>query len=93
MDPIEIIGWYQKFLAALKKGFQATKAGEAAFKLSVEGAHFNANATIAESFKMIEDAIIISGANDDGRKVFQVGINCDGDASYNRDPKDPMKYE
>ena len=42
---------------------------------------------------MIEDAITISRANDDGRKIFQIGINCDGDAGYNKDPKDPQKYE
>jgi hypothetical protein len=42
---------------------------------------------------MIEDAIIFSGANDDGRKIFQIGINCDGDSCYNKDPKDPNKYE
>jgi len=42
---------------------------------------------------MLEDAITLSGANDDNRQVFQIGINCDADASYNRDPKDPNKYE
>jgi hypothetical protein len=57
-------------LNALKKGFSSTKGGEASFKIGVEGAYYNANATIAESFKMIEDAITISGANDDGRKIF-----------------------
>ena len=70
VDPIKIIGYYQKFLVALKKSIQATKAGEAGFKLGVDGAYFNATANIAESFKMIEDAIIVSGANDDSRKVF-----------------------
>ena len=79
VDPIEIVTWYQKFLLALKKAIQASKGGEAAFKQGVEGAHFNANATIAESFKMLEDAIIFSGANDDGRKVFMIGVNCDAD--------------
>ena len=93
IDPIKITNYYQKFLIALKKGFQATKGGEASFKVGVDGAYFNANATIAESFKMIEDAIIFSGANDDGRKIFQIGINCDGDSCYNKDPKDPNKYE
>lgn len=42
---------------------------------------------------MMEDAITISGANDDGRKVFSLGINCDADQSFNKDPKDPNKYE
>jgi hypothetical protein len=63
------------------------------YKVGVDGSFFNANATIAESLKMIEDAIVISGANDDGRKCFTVGVNCDGDNSYNKDPKDPNKYE
>lgn len=93
MDPIEIVCWYYRFLVALRKGFQASKGGEAAFKQGVDGAHFNANATIAESFKMLEDAITLSGANDDGRRVFMIGINCDADSSYNKDPKDPNKYE
>lgn len=93
IDPIEIVSWYQKFLVALRKGFSATKSGEAAFKQGVEGAYFNANGTIVESFKMIEDAIIFSGANDDARRVFMIGVSCDADSSYNRDPKDPNKYE
>jgi len=60
--------------------------------MGTEGAHFNANATIAESFKMLEEAITLSGANDGGRQVFQIGVNCDADAAYNKDPKEP-KYE
>jgi hypothetical protein len=42
---------------------------------------------------MIEDAIIFSGANENERKIFQIGINCDGDGVFNKDPKDPNKYE
>ena len=61
--------------------------------MGVDGSFLNANATIAESLKMVEDSIVISGANDEGRKVFQMGINCDADSSYNKDPKDPNKYE
>lgn len=78
---------------AFKKQIAATKAGEAGFKMGVDGSFFNANATIAESLKMVEDSIVISGANDEGRKVFQIGVNCDADSSYNKDPKDPNKYE
>jgi hypothetical protein len=80
-------------LVALKKGIQSTKAGEAGFKLGLDGVYFNANANIAESFKMIEDAIVLSGANDDGRKLFQIGVNADADSGYNKDAKDPNKYE
>jgi len=71
----------------------ATKAGEAGFKPSYDGSYFNANATIAESIKMMEEAIALSGANDEGRKIFTIGINCDADNNYNKDPKDPGKYE
>ena len=92
----------------MKKLFAATKAGEAGFKVQQDGSYFNANATIAESFKMLEDAIEASGANKDpepaeegaevpatkpSRKLFQIGINCEADASYNKDPKDANKYE
>ena len=93
VDPLEITNFYQKFLVAFKKGIIATKAGEAGFKLGTDGAYFNANLTIGESFKMMEDAIALSGANDDGRKLFQIGFNCDGDTIFNKDPKEPNKYE
>ena len=49
---------------------QGTKSGEAGFKAGNDGCFLNGNATIAESFKMMEDAIALSGANDEGRKVF-----------------------
>jgi hypothetical protein len=90
---LEIPKFYRKFLIALKKGIQATKAGEAGFKVSADGCYFNANTTIAESFKMISDAISASGANEDERRLFSIGINCDSDAYFNKEPKDPMKYE
>jgi enolase len=64
------MGYYQKFLTGLKKQMQGTKSGEAGFKAGNDGCFLNGNATIAESFKMMEDAIALSGANDDGRKVF-----------------------
>ena len=41
----------------------------------------------------MEDAIALSGANDDHRKVFQIGVNCDADNVFNKDQKDPYKYE
>jgi len=77
----------------MRNGFASTKVGAAAFKVLPDSSFFNANTTIAESLKMIEDAIVLSGANDDNRKVFKIGINCDADQSYNKDPKDPNKYE
>lgn len=69
-DPYKIINFYQKFLTGLKKQFAGTKVGEAGFKVAVDGSFFNANANIIESLKMVEDSIVISGANDDGRKIF-----------------------
>jgi hypothetical protein len=70
IDPIRIMSFYQKFLVTLKKAILSTKVGEAGFKMGVDGVYFNANANTAESFKMIEEAIILSGANDEGRKLF-----------------------
>ena len=72
---------------------QGTKSGEAGFKAGNDGCFLNGNATIAESFKMMEDAIALSGANDDGRKVFQIGVSCEADSSFNKDAKEPNKYE
>lgn len=67
VDPICITKFYHKFLVGLKKTMQGAKGGEAAFKMGIDGCFFNANATIAESFKMMEEAIALSGANDEGR--------------------------
>lgn len=61
---------YMKFLAAIKKAFAGTKMGEAGFKALPDGSFFNANTTVAESLKMVEDAIAASGANDDDKKPF-----------------------
>jgi enolase len=85
--------FYQKFMVAIKKSIQGTKIGEAGFKLGIDGAYINANANIAESFKMMEDAIVLSGANDNNRKIFKIGINCDADSGFNKEPKEPNKYE
>lgn len=98
---------YSKFLLALKKGFGSVKGGESVFKVGPEGAFFNAFSTIAETFKQLEEAIAQSGANGvtsrpnsqqtkfdpDARLVFKIGINCDAESIYNKDPKDPYKYE
>jgi len=70
LDPLCIPSFYQKFLVAIKKAITSTKQGEAGFKQGIEGCFFNANATIVESFKMMEDAIALSGANDEGRRLF-----------------------
>jgi len=31
--------------------------------------------------------------NQSGCKSFKLGINCEGDSQFNKDPKDPNKYE
>ena len=59
----------------------------------MEGSYFNAFASINETFKVIEDAIAGSGANTDGRKLFRIGVNCEGESYFNKDPKDANKYE
>jgi enolase len=82
-----------KFMQNLRKAVQSTKSGEAAFKPGVEGSYFNAFANINETFKAIEDAITASGANSEGNKPFKIGINCEGESYFNKDPKDPNKYE
>lgn len=77
----------------MRKGFAATKMGEAGFKVLPDGSFFNANQTVAESLKMVEDAVAQSGANEEDRKAFQIGLNCDADSAFNKDAKDPNKYE
>ncbi len=83
-------------MQSLKKSFASTKVGETGFKVLNDGSYFNANSTINETFKMFEDALNSSGVNELFGKdslVFSIGINCDADSSYNKDPKDPGKYE
>jgi enolase len=41
----------------------------------------------------VEDAIAASGANTESRKAFRIGINCEGESYFNKDPKDANKYE
>jgi enolase len=59
----------------------------------VEGSYYNAFTSINETFKVIEDAIAASGVNSDTNKVFKIGINCEGESYFNKDPKDANKYE
>ena len=92
VDPLEIQMFYQKFIVSLKKQILSTKGGEAAFKMGVDGAFLNGCASVAESLKMLEDAIVLSGANDSGRRLFQIGVNCEAESYFNKDVKDPMKY-
>lgn len=92
-ESVDLTDCFLKFQQAIKKAVTSTKAGEAGFKPLPEGSYFNALASIAESFKMIEEAINASGANSDQAKPFRVGVNCEADSQFNKDAKDPNKYE
>jgi hypothetical protein len=48
---------YAKFVTALRKSFNSVKGGESNFKMSQEGAFYNAFNSISDTFKQIEDAI------------------------------------
>ena len=89
----DIVECFIKFQGAFRKSIQGTKAGEAGFKPTIDGAYFNGFGSIAESFKVIEDAITASGANTADHKLFKLGINCEGESYFNKDPKDVNKYE
>lgn len=52
-----------KFLGELKKKFGAVKGGDAAFKVLADGSYFNAFPSAIDTFKNLEDAISLSGAN------------------------------
>ena len=73
---------YFKISAAIKKAITSHKLGEAGFKANVSGAYFNALENVADSFKLIEDAINSTGVNTNERKYLQIGINADGHSSY-----------
>lgn len=66
---------------------------EAGFKPSPESSYFNALGSINETFKFVEDAIAASGANNADGKIFKIGLNCEGESYFNKEPKDPNKYE
>lgn len=66
-NPDQVMECFLKFQQALVKQIASTKLGLAGFKASSEGSFFNACANINESFKWIEDAIVQSGANADGK--------------------------
>lgn len=54
---------YYRVSQALKKGLSSHKLGENGFKPSASGCYFNAHDSHNETFKLIEDAITQSGAN------------------------------
>ena len=66
---------------------------EAGFKPGPDSSYFNAFGSVNETFKVVEDAIAASGANTADGKIFKIGINCEGESYFNKEPKDPNKYE
>lgn len=66
---------------------------ETGFKPGPDSSYFNAFTNINETFKAIEDAINVSGGNTVDGKIFKLGFNCEGDSYFNKEPKDPNKYE
>ena len=130
---------FKTFLHHLRSKFTTGKGGDTAFKQLPDGSFINAYNTIADSFKFVEEAIMVSNVNggrpttehgkSTGRagtalsgnsksnrgpaaaagdttadaslaenapppkNVFSIGINCDANNLFNKDPKDPNKYE
>jgi len=72
---------YYKVSAAIEKAVGGHKAA-AAFKANSTGAFFNANETVNESFKILEDAISAAGVNTADRKYLTIGINADSSSVY-----------
>ncbi|CDW78142.1 ankyrin repeat family protein [Stylonychia lemnae] len=93
IQTVDIVDSYLKFQQALRKAVSTTKQGEAGFKPGPDSSYFNALGSINETFKIIEDSITTSGANTADGKVFKIGINCEADSYFNKDPKDANKYE
>ena len=124
---MNIVAVFKAFVSALKSKFTTGKGGDSAFKTLQDGSFFNAYASVNDTLKFIEEAIIISGATgrpatDGGqtssrrggtagtdkskeakdeeekespllKSVFRIGVNCEAEASFNKDAKDPNKYE
>lgn len=80
---------YLKINTAIEKAVAATKIGLAGFKRDVDGSYYNAFDNINECFKVLEDAIAQSGANE-VRKTVRIGINTDAASWY---LEDAGKYE
>ena len=55
---------FRTFLSHLKGKFPTGKGGDTAFKMLPDGSFFNAYSTIADSFRLIEEAVSVSGANE-----------------------------
>jgi len=72
---------YYKVSSAIKKAVQTHKLGENGFKPNASGAYFNAHENHNETFKLVEDAINASGANQH-QACLSIGIQVDPDQFF-----------
>jgi enolase len=79
---IDALELYYSVAAAIKKGLNGTKLGEAGFRPGPSGSYFNAFDTVNDSFKLLEEAINTVGCNKEDRKFLTIGINCDSNTYY-----------
>ena len=63
-NEISVVNCFKTFVAHMRSKFPAGKGGDSAFKVLADGSFFNAYPTIAECFRIIEEAITVCGAND-----------------------------
>ena len=75
---VNVVMAFKSFLTHLRSKFPVGKGGDTAFKCLADGSFFNAYPSIADSFKFIEEAIQVSGANERGRDIVK---SRDGAAS------------
>mmetsp|Transcript_28575 Transcript_28575/g.35361 ORF Transcript_28575/g.35361 Transcript_28575/m.35361 type:complete len:123 (+) Transcript_28575:906-1274(+) len=61
---ISVPSSFRAFLVHLRSKFPVGKGGDSAFKVLADSSFFNAYPTVAESFRVIEEAISVSGANE-----------------------------
>ena len=62
-DKIDALEVYYKISTQIKKAISSHKLGEAGFKANQSGQYYNALDTINDSFKLLEDAIGLTGVN------------------------------
>jgi len=75
---INVVRVFKSFLAHLRSKFTVGKGGDTAFKCLPDGSYFNAYPSIVESFKFIEEAISVSGANE---RIREIGKSREGATS------------
>ena len=63
-NEISVVTSFKNFVAHMRSKFPVGKGGDTAFKVLADGSFFNAYPTVAECFRVIEEAITVCGAND-----------------------------